>query len=243
MAGIGTAAVVALILILLFLGSVTRDRAALAEASIAEPMEDEVFIEPVEEPELLEEKGEEDAPNLPEMEEAPSEQGEPEPAPVDNERRIVNGENTKPAPQVEKPITQKHPSPVKATEPPKSNKPDQKVTSKVAKGFSGRNGKPDGKAGGFGTGGKGTASVRGNSRGRSMLSCPRPSVALKQQVTIVVSVQVSEDGRVVKASASGGAAQYLRDACVQAARQSRWTPKPGAGTVAGTITFTIIPKV
>lgn len=244
MAGMATAVVVALLLLWLFCGSIRWDRAALAQASTPEtatiiPEEEEFFIEP--EP-TIEDKGEEDAPELPQQE-APTEQGEPEPAPENNERVVVKGDNPKPAPIREKPVTQKQESPVKATTPPKSDKPEQKVTSKLATGFSGKNGKPDGKAGGFGTGGTGTASVHGQSRGRQMMSCPHPSVALKNKVVIVVNVSVREDGTVASAKASGSAEQYLRQACEQAAMKSKWTPKPGAGTVQGTITFTIIPKL
>lgn len=245
MAAIATAAIVALLMLWLFCGSIRWDRAALAQASVPEiiemiPEEEEFFIEP--EP-TIEDKGEEDAPEMENVQEAPTEQGEPEPAPVDNDRVVVKGDNPKPAPIREKPVVQKQESPVKATTPPKSDKPEQKVTSKGATGFSGKNGKPDGKAGGFGTGGAGTASVKGTSRGRQMLDCPRPSVSLKNTVTIVVNVSVREDGTVASAKATGSAEQYLRQACEQAALKSKWTPKPGVGTVQGTITFTIIPKL
>ncbi len=240
LAAVITMIVVALLLILLFTGSMSWDRRALAEASIPEiESDEEYFIEP----EIIQDKGEEDAPEIEDQTEAPTEQGEPEKAETESEKVVVPGKNPEPAPQREKPVTQKQPSPVKATEPPKSDKPASKVTSSMAGAFSGKNGKPDGKAGGFGTGGTGTASVKGTSRGREMLSCPRPSVALKNKVTIVVNVQVNEAGQVVSAKASGSAEKYLRDACVAAARQSRWTPKPGVGTVAGTITFTITPKL
>lgn len=239
-----TTILVALILIWLFISSVRWDREALAQASVPEiEPEEEFFIEP--EP-LIQDKGEEDAPDLKNQEEAPTEQGEPEKVETpqqESQKVVVPGTNEKPAPQREQPVTQKQPSPVKTTPPPKTDKKESKVSSTVANAFSGKNGKPDGKAGGFGTGGTGTASVNGTSKGRKMESCPKPSVALKSKVTITVNVQIDESGHVVSAKAGGSAEQYLRTACEQAARKSKWTAKPGAGTVAGTITFTITPKL
>lgn len=240
-AGLATVIILALIFLWLFLGSLRWDSLALTHTAQANqpPEEEEFFIEP----EILEDKGEEDAPEIADQQEAPAEQGEPEKAETESDKTIVRGENPNPAPQREKPVVQKQPSPVKAVEPPKTDKKESKVSSKMAKGFSGKNGKAGGKAGGFGTGGTGTASVKGVSRGRQMLSCPKPSVALKNKVTITVTISVREDGTVASAKASGGAERYLLKACEDAARKSKWTPKVGAGTVSGTITFTITPKV
>lgn len=242
-AGIATAVVVLLLLLALFFGSIGIDRNALAQASIPEPAEEEeIFIEPME---IVPQVGDPDETVTDEnLEEAPSEQGEPEPAETDNDKVVVPGENPNPAPQRDKPIVQQKESPVKAVDPPRQpNKDAQKATSSVAKGFSGKNGKPDGKAGGFGTGGKGTASVHGVSRGREMLSCPKPSVALKNKVTVVVNVTVREDGTVASAKATGSASSDIRSECERKARQSKWTPKVGAGVVHGTITFNITPKL
>ena len=241
-AGVLTAIVTLLLLVLLFVGGVGMDRSQLAASSIPEPTSDEEFF--IETEPLVEDAGEPDVAETEETEPAPTEQGEPEPAETDNDKVVVQGENPKPAPQREKPIVQSKPSPVKATEPTKQpDKKESKATSKVASGFSGKNGKPSCVAGGFGTGGKGTTSVRGTSRGRSMLSCPHPSVTLKNKVVITVSVQVTEQGTVTSAKASGAADSRLLRACEQAARQSKWTPKVGAGTVAGSIVFTITPKL
>lgn len=242
-AGIITALLTALILVGLFVGGMTFDRQTLAESSTPEIQPDEeYFIEPLP---IVEDPGEPDIDNSAEQqEEAPTEQGEPEPAPVENNKVVVNGENTKQPPvQRPMPVTQTKESPVKVVPPKKTDKPDSKVTSKVANAFSGKNGAVGGKPGGTGTGGTGTASVSGSSRGRSMLGCPKPDVAIKQRVVISVNVTINEAGNVVSAHATGGAAQYLRTACEQAARHARWTPMKGAGTVAGVITFTITPKM
>lgn len=246
LAGTITAILVALLLIWLFIAGVRIDREALAEASVPEltEPEEEYFIEP--EPLIQEEKGEEDAPEIKNQQEAPTEQGEPEKVEKpeqESEKTIVPGPNPKPAPQREQPVTQKQPSPVQTTPPPKTDKQESKVKSTMANQFSGKNGKPDGKTGGFGTGGTGSASVAGKSKGRKMESCPHPSVALKTKVIITVNVQIAENGTVVSAKGSGSAEKYLITACENAAMKSRWTAKPGAGTVAGTITFTITPKL
>lgn len=241
-AGVITAVVVLLLLLMLFLVSIGPERNALAEASIPEPAQDEeIFIEPME---MVPDVGDPEETDVnEELQEAPAEQGEPEPAEVENDKVIVPGDNPEPAPQREKPVTQKQESPVKATPPPKTDKPAQKVTSVNADGFSGKNGKTDGKTGGFGTGGTGTASVHGVSRGREMLSCPKPQVALKNPVTVTVNIMVRADGTVASAKASGAADAAILRACEQKALQSKWTPKLGAGDVAGKITFNIKPKL
>lgn len=158
-AGIITALLTALILVGLFVGGMTFDRQALAESSTPEIQPDEeYFIEPLP---IVEDPGEPDIDNSAEQqEEAPTEQGEPEPAPVENNKVVVNGENTRQPPvQRPMPVTQTKESPVKVVPPKKTDKPDSKVTSKVANAFSGKNGAVGGKPGGTGTGEIGRAHV------------------------------------------------------------------------------------
>lgn len=242
-AAVITAVIASLILIALFMSGMSFERDALSQnTSTEQPMEEEeFFIEPLP---LVEDPGEPD-PEVADAgaQEAPAEQGEPDPAPVDNNKIVVNGENDKPAPQRPKPITQTKPSPVKVTEPKKTDKPESRVTSKVASGFAGKNGAVDGKPGGQGTGGVGTSAVKGSSRGRGFISCPKPNVSLKQKVVIVVNVTINENGNAISARATGSAERYLRVACEQAALKSKWDPKKGAGNVQGVITFTITPKL
>ena len=97
---------IALLILILFLfkGGMSFQRIELAEASTPEIMlpedEEETFIEP----EILKVQGEPDATENDAP--APVEQGEPVKAPVENTKIVEPGENTKPAPQIEKKITQ-----------------------------------------------------------------------------------------------------------------------------------------
>lgn len=233
-AACGTALLTGLLLLVLFTGSIGWDRAVLSAVSIPEEQSDEeLFIDPelIDLGELENEKT--DAP-------APSENGEPEKAETDNREPIERGENPKPAPAVEKKVTQTHESPVKATEPSQSEKERKKVTSKVANSFSGKNGNPEGRPGGKGSGDTQTG-VAGNARGRTFLGCPKPVVELSRKVVVTVDITVDEDGRVVSASARGSGNTEIRRKCEQSARRARWSKKPGSGQTPGTITFTITP--
>ncbi len=198
-------------------------------------IEEEIFIEP-----KLLNLGEKDA--TANDEPAPVQQGEPEPAPKDNDRLVEPGKNPKPAPQKPKLVSSKKESPVKTTEPSATKQERSKITSSMAKGFSGQNGQVNGKNGSSGSGGEG-AGVRGFARGRVFRGCPKPDVTLQRKVTVSVTVTVDEQGNVTSATAQGGASASIRRACERAARQARWSPKKGAGETRGTITFTITPRV
>lgn len=225
-----------IILLSLFLGGVTFDREQLAVRQTPEIMpEEELFLEP----EILKDLGEEDAVH----QDAPAKafKGEPEPAETDNTKLVVKGENPKPAPPVDKLVSTKHESPVKATEPTISKEEKQKVTSSVAKGFSGRNGSTEGSSGSAGAGGTGMG-ITGNASGRTFKGCPKPDVTLRNKTTVTVSVVIDSDGNVISAKASGGASAAIRRACEQAAKGAKWSPKKGAGETRGSISFTITPR-
>lgn len=198
-------------------------------------IEEEIFIEP-----KLLNLGEKDATANDEPE--PVQQGEPEPAPKDNDRLVEPGKNPKPAPQKPKLVSSKKESPVKTMEPSVTKQERSKITSSMAKGFSGQNGQVNGKNGSSGSGGEG-AGIKGYARGRMFRGCPKPDVTLRHKVTVTVTVTVNEQGNVTSATAQGGASAAIRRACEQAARQARWSPKKGAGETRGTITFTITPRV
>lgn len=226
----------ALILVVLFTCGMNYEKRELAEASTPElmPDEEELFYEP----ELIE-AGEEmavvnDAPS-------PDLKGEPEKSTEENREVVVKGTNPKPAPPVEKLVTQKKESPVKATEPSETDKEIKKATSEVAGKFASRNGNADAKASGAGAGGEGVG-VTGNMRGRTFLGCPKPVVALRHKTVVTVNVVVDSEGRVISASATGSADASIRRKCEQAARQARWSAKKGAPETHGSITFTITPK-
>jgi len=231
-----TALVMATVIIALLLGSMTFDRELLAVRQAPEILEEEeLFLEP----EILKDLGEEDAVHN----DAPAEafQGEPEPAETDNTKLVVKGDNPKPAPPVEKPVSTKRESPVKVTEPTITKEEKQKVTSSVAKGFSGRNGAKEGSSGSAGAGGTGMG-ITGNASGRTFKGCPKPDVTLRNKTTVTVAVVIDADGNVTSAKASGGASAAIRRACEQAARGAKWSAKKGAGETRGSITFTITPK-
>ena len=224
-----------IILLFLFTGSLNFDRALLASSSIPEIQdEEEIFIEP----ELMD-LGEPDATEHDTP--APAFKGEPEPAETDNTKLVVPGDNPKPAPPTEKLVTQKQESPVKATEPTVSKEEKSKVTSKMAKSFSGRNGATEGKNGSSGAGGTGTG-VSGNANGRTFLGCSLPDVTLRTKTVVKVNVVINADGKVISANASGSADASIRRKCEAAARTAKWSAKKGVAETRGSITFTIVPK-
>ena len=232
-----TFVVMLIIILLLFLGGVTYDRQLLAESSTPEISieEEELFLEP----EIIKPLGEEDAT----VQDAPAKafKGEPEKAETENTKLVVKGDNPKPAPPVDKLVTTTKESPVQATEPSISKEEKQKVTSTVANAFSGRNGASEGSNGTAGSGGTGIG-ITVNASGRTFLGCPKPDVTLRNKTVVTVSVVIDAEGKVISATASGGATAAIRRACEQAARGAKWSAKKGAGESRGSITFTITPK-
>lgn len=226
----------AILLTLLFTG-MSWNRDALAQTPRPElpEEEEEIFLDP----ELLN-LGEENA--ITQDEPAPNPLGEPEKAEQNNDRLVEPGENPKPAPPKPKLVSTEKESPVKTQEPSATDKERQRITSKMAKGFSSQNGKPDGKDGKNGSGGQGEG-ITGFARGRVFKGCPKPSVTLQHKVTVVVDVVVDEHGNVTSATARGGASAEIRRACERAARQAKWSPKKGAGETRGSITFPITPRI
>lgn len=228
-----TMVAVLLILLVLFTCGLSFDRQLLATQSTPEIAPDEeLFLEP----ELLRDLGEENAVT----QDAPAEayKGQPTPAPVENNKLVVKGENPKPAPPEEKLVSTKKESPVQTTEPSISKEEKQQVTSAVAKGFS-RNGAEEGAKGvGIGIG----MGISGNASGRTFRGCPKPDVTLRNKTTVKVSVVIDAEGNVTSAKASGGASAAIRRACEQAALGAKWSAKKGASETRGSITFTITPK-
>lgn len=238
-AAVVTLGVAAVIVLALVFGYIAYDKALLQmppEARLATlEEEEELFIEP----ELIEDLGEPDA--VENDQPSPSIQGEPKPDIKENTQKIEPGKNEKPAPPVEKPITQTKLSPVKATEPSVTDKERKEVTSKFAGKFQGRNGSKDGSNTGTGAGGVGIG-INGTASGRTFKGCPKPSVSLRNPVTVTVDVVIDAAGRVKSASARGGSNASIRRACEAAARQARWSEKEGAPDTKGSITFRITPR-
>lgn len=236
-AGLVTLFITALIIVTLVLGGLTWDKSLLAETYASDSTE-ELFIEP----DILEEDPGEELPDIIDEEAAPAPQGEPEPAEADNREIITPGENPEPAPAVTKPATQKKPSPVKAVEPKKTEEKEKKATSvnAVKNAFS-KNGSKDSKKNGTSVG-KSGVSTTGSARGRKFMGCPHFTVAASERTVVKVRVTVNAAGKVVSASVSSGGNAEQKAACLRAAKQAKWSEKPGAADATGTITFTITPK-
>lgn len=239
-AGLLTLLLAALIVAILFVGGISWEETQEGKQPKPEiamlETDDETFIEP----ELVTDPGVQDATEPGEP--APQVNGEPEPADKPNDRVVVSGKNEQKTPAVEKPITQKQPSTVKATEPTKNDKPDQKIQGKT-KFNTGKNGDPNGKPGATGSGGQGSANAHGSMKGRSLISCPKFTPNLSKTEKVVLRVTVTEEGSVRKASFKQRCSiTAVNEQCLQAALKSRWTPKKGAGDKEGTLTFTLTPK-
>lgn len=232
-----TIVVAALIVLVLLLGGLKYDPSLTARSSIPEIIpETETFLEP----EILRELGEEasqkhDAP-------APAEKGEPDPGPTEKLESALPAEKPKPRekPDVAPQPRAEKPQPVKAAEPEASAEEKKRVTSAMSK-FGPKNGTPNGSTGTNGAGGQGTG-MSGVASGRSFLGCPKPSVALRNHVKVVVDVVIDAQGRVTMAHARAGASAEIRRACEQAARSAKWSAKEGAPETKGTITFNIYPS-
>lgn len=252
-AAVITFVVALLILLWLFFGGLTFDRAQLASVSTPEIQtvdEEELFLEPeliqdLREADLNKDEGEPEAA----VQETPSPpvKGQPQPAEVENNKVVVPSKNEDPTPKppVEKPVTQNKPSPVKATEPPKNDEAKQTVTSQMAGKFQSQNGSPSGSNESTGAAATAGIGAEGVANGRTFKSCPKPSVALQNKVVVVVTVTINSAGNVTKAiarSKSGNPSQSILTACQNAALKAKWSEDPNTPSVTGTITFTITPK-
>lgn len=234
-----TLVVCGLIVLFLMLGGFRFDVSQLALLQTPEAVDslekEEIFLEP----EIIRELGEPNA--VHNQEAAPAFNGEPEYSEVDNTKLVVPGRNPNPAPPVDKLVSTDKESPLKTTESSITNEERRKVTSSMAKGFTGRNGTTDGSSGTDGAGGQGIGKS-GSANGRTFKGCPDPSVTLQQKTTVVVAVVIDSQGRVVSAKASGSASAEIRRACERAAMGARWSAKEDAPESRGSITFTIIPR-
>lgn len=237
-----TLLVALLIMLILIFGYLSFDKMQLAHAENEPQIQtEELFVEP----EILEDLGEVNATEHDEP--APALQGTPAESEQENTKLVVPDKNPKPAPQVEKPITQPKESNVKATTPPMSDEEKKKVTSKVANKFSPNNGTESGKTGSSGAGGAGVG-VSGNVSGRTFKGCPKPSVALQNKVVVRVNLSVDANGRVVPGSTSTRLVSgqdpsgSIRKACEKAALQARWNEDKDTPSARGSITFTITPR-
>ncbi len=232
-----TAAIAGLILLMLLLLRLSAPLSqAKQKADVALlPPDEELFVEP----ELLD-LGEPEAVNHDQP--APSVKGEPAPAPVEQPEVKVPAVEPKPTPPAPKTTTQKKESPVKVAEHSGNDKEIKEATSAVANKFSSKNGNESGnEASGSGAGGTGIG-IAGSAHGRTFQGCPKPDVALRHKTIVKVNVVIDAEGKVTEATASGSADAAIRRKCEAAALKARWSPKKGATSTRGTLTFTIFPK-
>lgn len=229
-----TLVIAAMILLCLLYASLSWSNESLADEQQSEVSDEEIFLDA----ELVE-LGEPDAIFADKPAAAPA--GEPEFSETPVEELVTPGDNPEPTPPADKMITQTDPSPVTVTEPSVSDREKSKISSDMAKGFSSANGKTDGKPGSNGAGGSGIG-VKGSLSGRVLEKCPHPSVKLERKTVVVVKITVDEKGNVVEASfQSGTTDSKIKKACVEAARNAKWSESKGKYRQPGTITFTIIP--
>jgi len=209
--------------------------------SAIEPDDAEQFIEPL----LLDNAGEQDATDN--TDPAPVPDGVPDLAPKPNNKKVVNGENPTQNPSQERLVSSRNKSSRKTAEPDKKNEPDSRIADNMKGQFSPHNGRSGGSStpsAQSGSGGKGTGVSGSMKGGRKLLSCPVPSVTLRQRVVIKVEVYVNAEGRVTEANViSGSSDPSLREKCRQASLKARWTPKSDAPRTRGVITWTLVPKV
>ncbi len=199
------------------------------------------FIEPL----LLEDAGDLDV--MEETDPAPVPDGQPQEAPEPSNKKVVNGENPNPNPSQEKLVTTKQPSTKKTTDPTPKQEPDQSIAANMKSQFSPNNGKPGGSStpsANSGSGGTGSGAIGTLKGGRKLLSCPLPSVTLRQKVVIKVEVYVNAQGKVTEANVlSGSSDATLREKCRQASLKATWTPQADAPRTRGVITWTLVPKI
>lgn len=245
---LGVTLLVALLLLLLLYGVhiqtgdkclENRPHKDLTMADIEpEEVAEEMFIEPI-----LQEAGEEHVAEQSEQD-APMPQGEPEQAPVPNEKLVVNGPNPKKNNESEPLMSSKKPSPVKSAVPSQKDEPDQKITSDMKGSFSPHNGKRNGKGAsansGKGGSGSGVSGSMGNGRRLEHYELPT-DFRINQKTVIRVSVEVRADGTVQSARCSRS--DRLGKLCETYSLRTRWTPKKGAPVARGTITWTLMPKI
>ena len=159
---------------------------------------------------------------------------------------VTPGESEKPTNATEKLVASQKESPVTTKEPAKTEEPESKISSAMKDKFSPKNGKTDGKNDSAGAGGTG-AGVVGSINGRTFKGCALPSVKVNKPVTIYVSIVVDESGKVIDAQfksdkGAGAGNQALRNACVKASYNARWSEKKGEPRAKGTLTWNLKPR-
>lgn len=234
-----TCLIATVMLLCLIFGTISWSKESLSKANPPAKEEEELFIDP----ELLN-LGEPDA--ISKTNASPAPNGEPEYSEQPTEELAIQGENPKPSTSTEKLMTSKAESDIKVNEPTKTDQQESKISSSMKDKFSMKNGKEDGEESHKGAGGDGSG-VQGSINGRSFKGCSLPSVKVNKPVTIYVSIVVDESGKVVEArfksdKGAGAGNQALRNACVKASYNARWSAKKGEPRATGTLTWNLKPR-
>lgn len=227
------------ILLCLIFFTIGWDKESLSKVSPTIEEEEELFIDP----ELLN-LGEPDA--IAKNEPSPAPKGEPEYSEQPTEELVIPGENPKPSTSNENLVASKKENNLKTEEPAKTDREESKISSSMKDKFSMKNGKEEGKDAKKGAGGEGSG-VQGSINGRSFKGCSLPSVKVNKPVTIYVSIVVDETGKVIEArfksdKGAGAGNKELRNACVKASYNARWSAKKGEPRATGTLTWNLKPK-
>jgi len=246
-------ALVAAVMLLILLGVHLAPRAvphqkgteaiAMADAE-PEPLEEDMFIEPI-----IADAGDPDI--TAHDQEAPSPQGEPEPAPEPNDKLVVNGPNPKENTESEPLVSTPRTSPVKTARPSPKESQDQQVKADVKNKFAAHNGKPDPKSkqtasSGTGTSGTGAAGTTKDGK-RGLKSYAKPTgFNISKTIKVQVTLMVKADGTVKKGSARcNGLADFpaLRQKLVACSETSKWdkAPDKNARDASATIVWTLVP--
>lgn len=232
-----TTAVVAIIILLFLLFSSIGQSIEELIAQQDLSQEEEIFIEP----ELM---------NLGETEQirdneaAPKIQGTPQHSETPSQELIEQGESSTPSIQARQ-ITQTDESQVQTTPPPATEQ-ESRISSAMRDRFNRPNGNENASSNENGSGNSGIGKT-GNLKGRTFLGCSNPSISISKEVTIIVRITVDENGNVTNASfmsdsGPGAGNKRLRDACVKASKNAKWSAKKGTATQTGSITWHLKPK-
>lgn len=209
-----------------------------------EPLEEDMFIEPI-----IADAGDPDITSQ-DME-APSPQGEPEPAPDPNDKLVVNGPNPKDNTESEPLVSTPRTNPVKTTRPSPKESQDQKVKDDVKNKFSAHNGKTDPKSkqtasSGSGTSGTGAAGTTKDGK-RGLKSYSKPTgFNISKTIKVQVTLMVKADGTVKKGSARcNGLADFpsLRNKLITCSEASKWDKAfdKNARDASATIVWILVP--
>lgn len=176
---------------------------------------------------------------------APKLQGEPQKSETSNEELVEPGINDNSNLEVLQ-VTQQSENDLQTVVPQKTEQQESQINSVMRNRFNSSSGNTNETANTNGSGGNGIGAT-GNLKGRTFLGCSSPIISISKEVTIIVRISVNENGVVTDASfmsdsGPGAGNRQLRNACVKASRNAKWSAKKGVASQTGTITWHLKPK-